>query len=198
MAVTPVYGFHYQALSDQPDGAGLGQQLATDVEAKIVLMDAAAATAASNYTNSAHGVIGGTRYTGTGALASTISVEAPTNMSTPSLALKANRLYRIKVRYKVQAVNSSVTSTMARIRDTNLAGAQIAEDFRDAANTGSGHTFAFEGVYETSGAVSKTFIVTLSSTGQTSSVMGGGTTNPTWIEVIDEGPAGVVTIQSTP
>lgn len=43
MATTPVYGFRYQTLSDQPDGPHLGQNGFTDVENKIIAMDAATA-----------------------------------------------------------------------------------------------------------------------------------------------------------
>ena len=41
---TPVYGFRYQTLSDSPNGATLGQNGFTDVENKIVTMDAAIST----------------------------------------------------------------------------------------------------------------------------------------------------------
>lgn len=37
---TPVYGFRYQSLADSPNGASLGQNGFTDVENKIVTMDA--------------------------------------------------------------------------------------------------------------------------------------------------------------
>lgn len=40
---TPVYGFRYQGLLDSPDGPDLGQDLANDVEAKIITVDAAVA-----------------------------------------------------------------------------------------------------------------------------------------------------------
>lgn len=43
MASTPVYGFRYQLLGDAPDGPDLGQNLALDVEAKFVSVDAAVA-----------------------------------------------------------------------------------------------------------------------------------------------------------
>jgi hypothetical protein len=39
MATTPTYAFPYQALTDPPDGAGLGEDLALAVETKIGQMD---------------------------------------------------------------------------------------------------------------------------------------------------------------
>lgn len=48
MPTTPTYGFRYQALTDTPNGATLGQNLATDVEAKFVVVDAAAAAGTAN------------------------------------------------------------------------------------------------------------------------------------------------------
>lgn len=41
MAITPVYGLRYQQLGDAPDGAGLGENLATDVEAELERIDGA-------------------------------------------------------------------------------------------------------------------------------------------------------------
>lgn len=40
MPVTPVYSLPYQALSDAPDGAGLGEDLALAVEAELARIDA--------------------------------------------------------------------------------------------------------------------------------------------------------------
>ena len=40
MGTTPTYGLRYQELGDAPDGAGLGENLATDVEAELVRVDA--------------------------------------------------------------------------------------------------------------------------------------------------------------
>jgi hypothetical protein len=42
MATTPTYAFPYQALTDPPDGAGLGEDLALAVETKIGLVARAA------------------------------------------------------------------------------------------------------------------------------------------------------------
>ena len=39
MATTPIYGLRYQELSDTPDGAALGRDLAEDVEAQLVRVD---------------------------------------------------------------------------------------------------------------------------------------------------------------
>jgi hypothetical protein len=43
MPQTPVYGLHYQALSDAPHGPNLGANLANDVEAQLVRIDGVAA-----------------------------------------------------------------------------------------------------------------------------------------------------------
>lgn len=39
MPVTPIYSLPYQALSDPPDGAGLGEDLALAVEAELARID---------------------------------------------------------------------------------------------------------------------------------------------------------------
>lgn len=44
MPTTPTYGLRYQALTDPPNGATLGQNLATDVEAQLVTTNANVAT----------------------------------------------------------------------------------------------------------------------------------------------------------
>jgi hypothetical protein len=41
MPVTAIYSLPYQALSDPPDGAGLGEDLSLAVEAELVRIDAA-------------------------------------------------------------------------------------------------------------------------------------------------------------
>lgn len=46
MATTPIYGLRYQELSDTPDGAALGQNLAEDIEAQLQRIDAILATLA--------------------------------------------------------------------------------------------------------------------------------------------------------
>jgi hypothetical protein len=40
MATTPIYALRYQALGDAPDGPDLGAELAADVEAQLVLLNA--------------------------------------------------------------------------------------------------------------------------------------------------------------
>lgn len=198
MAVTPVYNIPYQALTDQPDGAGLGQNGFLAVETQLVRIDAAAATAASNYTASAHGIVGGTRYTGTGNLVFSGSPEVATGMQTGSLVLKASRTFRIKARFKITYSSGSVTSVIMRLRDGSLAGAIVGEFVVDAANSGSGHTFNFECDYETTIQVTKNFVLTMLSNGAASTIAGGGTTNPTYVVVDDIGPSGIITVQATP
>lgn len=46
MATTPIYGLRYQELSDTPDGAALGQNLAEDIEAQLQRIDNILATLA--------------------------------------------------------------------------------------------------------------------------------------------------------
>jgi hypothetical protein len=199
MAVTPIYNLPYQALTDAPDGAGLGQNGFLAVEAQLVRIDAAAAAAAANYTASSHGIVGGTRYTGTGALVFSGAPEALTGMQTGSLVLKANRMFRIKVKFKITYSSSSVTSVIMRLRDGSLVGAEIGEMVVDGGfNSSSGHTFYFETDYETIGSVTKNFVLTMVSNGASSTINGGGSTNPTYVEIEDVGPSGIVTIQSTP
>lgn len=198
MAVTPIYSIPYQALTDQPDGAGLGQNGFLAVESQLARIDGLITAANANYVNSPHGIVGGNRWTGGGTLAATISSESATNMATPSLVLKANRLFKIKTKFKVTYSSGSVTSIIARVRDTNLAGAALSEFVEDAANSSSGHTWEFDTDYETTVQVTKQFIMTLTSNGASSNVNAGGTTNPTWMEVFDMGPSGVVTVQTTP
>lgn len=48
MGTTPTYGLRYQELGDLPNGAALGADLATDVEAELERIDADAATDAGN------------------------------------------------------------------------------------------------------------------------------------------------------
>jgi hypothetical protein len=146
----------------------------------------------------ARGVVGGTRYTGTGNLAATISTENISNMQSGTVALEANRSYLLKVRFKVTYVNSSVTNIVMRLRDGSLVGTQVAEWVFDAANSAAGHTFSCESDYDTTSAVSKNFVLTITSTGATSTINGPGTTNPTYVEIHDMGPSGIVNVQNTP
>jgi hypothetical protein len=198
MAVTPIYNLPYQALTDPPDGAGLGQNGFLAVETQLARIDAAAAAAATLYTASAHGIVGGTRYTGTGNLVFSGAPEVLTGMQTGSLVLKANRLFRVKARFKITYASGSVTSVIMRIRDGSLVGTLVGESVVDAANSTSGHTFDFEVDYETGSSVTKNFVLTLLSNGAASTISGGGPTNPTYVEVDDAGPSGVVTVQATP
>jgi hypothetical protein len=147
---------------------------------------------------SSRGVVGGTRYTGTGNLAATISTEAVTNMQTGTVAMEANRTFRLKVKVKVTYVSGSVTFLVFRLRDGSLVGTEVAEWVVDAANSIAGHTFSFEADYETTSAVSKNFVLTLASSGATSTINGPGTTSPSYVEIQDIGPSGIITVQATP
>lgn len=145
------------------------------------------------------GVIGGTRYTGTGALAASITTESVTNMSSGTIALEAARTFRIKVRVKMTYASGSTTFIVLRIRDGSIGGTEIAEWVIDAANATAGHTTgSYECDYETTTAVSKNFVLTLTSSGAGTTVNGPSATNPTYVEVEDVGPSGVVTVQATP
>jgi hypothetical protein len=145
------------------------------------------------------GAVGGTRYTGTGNLAATISAETLANMDTGTVALEAGRQFIVKARFKITYA-SGVTQVIMRLRDGVLAGTQIGETVLDAANITAGHTFGFEADFDTasSGAVSKKFVLTCASSGSTSTISGPGTTNPTYVEIHDVGPSGLITVQNTP
>jgi hypothetical protein len=213
-------------LGDLADGPGAFSALVAAVESRLVRRYASAAdrsarnpspipgsiswledvgrhefaNTAGTWINFDRGVVGGTRYTGTGNLSAGITtIETDVNMTTGALSLQAGRLYRIHVKVKWQG---SVTNDehLFRVRDTNLLGTQRAEFTTRNLDQNLGWETYLEADYETSVAETKTWIVTavrLAGTG-TLAVVGGGTINATYIVVEDAGPAGLVTTQSTP
>lgn len=199
MPSTPIYNIPFQALTDPPDGAGLGEDGFDAVDTQLARIDALISAAASNYTASGHGILGGNRWTGGGVLVSGVTTsESLTNMATPTLVLKQNRLYRIPTKFRI-TYSGGTTSVIARIRDGSLVGTILAEVVVDAANSASSHTFEFAAELETSTTgLTKQFVMTLISNGAVSSINAGSAQNPTWMEVVDIGPAGVVTVLNTP
>lgn len=151
--------------------------------------------------NEPRGVIGGTTFSSVShtwnGITTTEAVLTSVNgdMVTGSIALEANRRYRITAKlYGI--TNVSGGSLVTRIRETNVAGAIVAEDTRVLSNVGV--TFTLEGRLETSGAVSKTYCVSASVTGGTGTAPSGTSSDQTWIEVEDIGPAGVMSSSSAP
>jgi hypothetical protein len=93
---------------------------------------------------------------------------------------------------------SGLTQIITHVRDGNVSGTMIMEDVHDTFNISAGHSWNFEGDYETGSAVTKQFVVSIIGTGGNTTIVGGGTTNPSYIEIEDIGASGYVTVQNTP
>lgn len=110
MPSTPVYGLRYQSLTDSPDGASLGEDLATDVEAELVRIDAAAAVGTRIATNIRTSDSAG------------VTVESGADSVTGDLI--AGRTYKVTWACAVTS-STSGDSAFVRIRQDNTAGLQL-------------------------------------------------------------------------
>jgi len=118
---------------------------------------------------------------------STITSTEEVQITSSSFTAVANRYYKITY-YEPQLSNAIATYFVARIRQTNLAGAELNRSISNVP-TVTGATFTYANVVAvrtfTAGAV--TIVATLESTGTGSATR--GTNQPAFILVEDIGPA---------
>lgn len=145
------------------------------------------------------GTVGGRRITHSSNLGGAIgAVEAvPTNMTTPSVALLANRRHLVRCRFKV--IGSGIGDWFVlNLRLNNATGTVIREWLFQVRDNGLGFTEEFTGDYETGAAASQVFVlsaVRIVGAG-TLQFQGGGANNVVGIEVIDTGKAAQLTTTS--
>lgn len=144
------------------------------------------------------GRVGGTRYNaGTTVIIAGAGIgpaETLTGMTTPALALEANRSFLIRVRIRVLCGTANAGTTM-RVRDTNVSGT-VRATFEDViASTTATHAREFTGIYET-GAIdeTKTWVVTGQQGSGTANYYAGDAGNAVYIDALDVGPAGSITV----
>lgn len=145
------------------------------------------------------GIVGGTRYTGSGNLALGVgSTELAINMQTGNVNLEANRTFKITACFKV-SVTAANTTLVMHVRDTNIAGTQININAFTIPSTSFGYNPQMsDAYYETSGSVTKNFILSCDAHGGFATFSGGSTTNVPFVAIEDVGPSGIMTIQSSP
>ncbi|PWW50272.1 hypothetical protein [Actinokineospora spheciospongiae] len=195
MLTTANYGFPYPGTEDPPHGPNQVGALAVAVDTMLHTVEAGADsrldTVEAGY---ARGIQGGRAITGSNNLGAAIGTSETliTNLTTgAAVAMAANRRYEIRARVKLVA--STTTTAIFRIRKTNLAGEQRRE-YVHTCNVGTGYTLEFSATYETAGAESALWVVSVFTTGGTVQIQGGGTglANPVGVEVYDVGAAGKV------
>jgi hypothetical protein len=109
--------------------------------------------------------------------------------------VKPGRRYKITARIRYQSTAAG-DELIFRLRAPSVTGTLLGEDTgatAPTANTGYIRTAHF--AYEHTATLNRLFVLTvarLSGTG-TCTVVGGGATNPTWIEVRDDTPTGPIT-----
>lgn len=144
------------------------------------------------------GVIGGTRYTGTGNLASGVGTsELFINMQSGNQSLEAGRTYRVNTRIKGLFTNSSAVS-IVHLRQNSISGGVIGENLIFCNSTSFGFQWEISARFDSASAQTMNFVVCLNCNVGSLTITGGGTTSPAYVEVEDIGPSGKMTIQSTP
>lgn len=147
------------------------------------------------------GLVGGIRYTGVGNFATGVSTtELVINMTTPSFTPEANREYKIKG-FVTGLPSAGGVLGSHNIRETNATGAVHASRVWNYTSAGTGYPIDLEGSYTTAGAPAAVVFVlsAVAISGGTLSFTGaGGPNKPAYIEIWDEGPAGLITTSATP
>lgn len=190
MASTSVYALPFQALTDPPNGAGLGQDLAEAVETELARIDAEIAA------NEVH-LVGGKRYTSAGnAVSGVAATEVLVNMDSGLVTLAPGRQYRIPVRIGYLPSGASLNYWWLRLRKTNVAGAVWANCVFATNQNLYGMNLEFTLVPPPVAAqTTDTYVLTVQRLGgpDTLTILRGGTDNPTYVLVEDAGPAARVT-----
>lgn len=148
------------------------------------------------------GVVGGRRVTGTNNLtpAATGTVEvAPTSMNSGSVALQANRLYRVTARYACTGTAANDVH-MLRIKvgaTAGTGGTTIREQPHTTWSTTPTYTYDVVAEYETGSAETRVFTLTAQRTSGSGNLQfkggGSGSTNPVGVWVVDVGAASKLT-----
>jgi hypothetical protein len=117
LATTPVYGWDYQSLSDPPNGATLGQNLALDAEATVAALDARLVLAEADVA---------LRYRSTQVVSS--AVAAVTFSSIPTT------LRKLEIVWTARSTTAAVAANL-RLRVNNNSGALYSSNFIQQNNT---------------------------------------------------------------
>ncbi len=134
----------------------------------------------------ARGMVGGRRYQSGGTLASGITSEALSGMSSGSMTLEANRRFRIHGSVRLTA-SANDTTIYLRIRETNISGTIVAFYTQLIRGFGGAVDWFFKNEFTTSSSSSKSYVVTVQATASVS-VSGGSSSLPTGVWVEDIGP----------
>lgn len=122
------------------------------------------------------GVIGGKIYTNTADKTSAVTTEALANMDTGAVSLTSGRRYRIHIHIRLSTSLSSSLYEIA-LRDTNLAGTRIWQGRGGVFGTNTSYDQYFCADLVAASTASKTYAVTIASSGGNVTVKGADLTN---------------------
>lgn len=144
--------------------------------------------------NQAKGVVAGKRWpsTGASAIGAGIAAETATNLETGSFTYEANRRYRINAYFQYLGTVTGEVFQL-KIRETNVAGLQLANVVIHITSSLYGYTTMFHAEYITTSAVTKNIVLTalrITGGGTLSILRGDGA----YMEVEDLGPSSKLTV----
>lgn len=167
-AATPIYGFPYPVLGDPPHGPNQIEDLAEAVEAALADTDAdVAALVAADLTHMRL-INGGRRTT------DTAPIDAIETVFATSGALSLPAASTILVRGTANVfVSVGATEYHFRLRETNIGGAVVKEDFSGGGYAaGVPYEFSFTYLYRTGAAEpAKTWVASVQRNGATGSIV---------------------------
>lgn len=175
MPSTPTYGLRYQSLTDPPDGATLGLNLATDVEAELVRIE--------NQVNAGQ-TPGGRIATGKETTDSANFTTTETSIVSVAAPLVNGATYRVTL---ITHIGTTVAGDLAtvRIRENTAAGTEIHGDVLELpTNRATGYPYQGEEEYTAVATATKTFHGTAVRTSGSGSLRReGATTRGTYLYV---------------
>jgi hypothetical protein len=134
----------------------------------------------------ARGMVGGRRYQSGGTLASGITSESLSGMSSGSITLEANRRYRVTGSARLTA-SANDTAIYLRVRETNVSGTVVAFYTQLIRGFGGAVDWQFQNEFNNLSATTKSYVVTVQANFAVT-VSGGSSSLPTGVWLEDIGP----------